>query len=160
MSARTQLSADQLLDLFKHWDSRVSHQELLNVTLAGAAIGAAAAGWDKIDSLAVLALAVGSEGIYLFNLLAIRRLALFQDNIFRKLREQHFCDWEEVVFVGNRRLGIRKLRHYGVPLLACIWGVMLYAKLGCVIPTGWEFGFIAFIAVPLCVFMWLVLDAQ
>ena len=122
------LTEEELLDLFKHWDTRVSHQELLFIPLAAAALPAAAATWDKLDALLVSVMALGSLGVYLYHLFAIRRLAVFQQQIFAKLRTQYYRDWADIVDPQGR-LGVQRLRLIGLPVLASLWVLALFAKL-------------------------------
>lgn len=117
-----------LIDLFKHWDTRVSHQELLFIPLAAAAFPAVAATWDKITPLAVFIVGCASVAVYLYHLFAIRRLAVFQDQIFAKLK-RNYTDFGEIVVDAQNRLGMRRLRLLGLPILAILWSTLPLAKL-------------------------------
>jgi hypothetical protein len=127
VSEKEPLDRATLLDLFKHWDTRVSHQELLFVPLSVAGFPAVAATWDEITFAAVFFVATGSIGLYVYHLLAIQRLGMFQDKIFDKLGDQ-FADFDEVVD-GRNCLGIRRLRLFGLPVLGVLWAGLLDARM-------------------------------
>src|SRR6266511_4110133 len=80
------LDTKDLIDLFKHWDTRVSHQENLFVPLAAAGLPAVAVAWKDITTTVVFVVALASIGLYLFYLLTIHRIGTFQDNIFEELK--------------------------------------------------------------------------
>jgi len=83
------LDSKELIDLFKHWDTRVSHQENLFVPLAAAGLPAVAVAWKDIPPLAVAVVALASIGLYLFYLLITHRIGTFQDNIFEELKTKY-----------------------------------------------------------------------
>lgn len=122
----TPLDATELIDLFKHWDTRVSHQELLYVPLVSAGLPAVAATWTAITPKVVLAVAVGSIALYLYHLLAIQRIAAHQDHIFARLSAAKI-DFASVVAYNG--FGVRQLRILGLPFLTGLWLLMLWAKL-------------------------------
>lgn len=132
------LSESELLDLFKHWDTRVSHQEMLYVTLSSAPLAAVATSCKDIDPVDIYLLAVASATVYLFNLFIIRRFGSFQDNIFELLKEAHFTNWNAIVADRHGRIGVRRLRLLGLPLLGLIWSGFTVAKVGMPIAIGWQ----------------------
>ena len=48
------LLPNELVDLFKHWDTRVSHQELLYIPLSVSALPIVGASWNKLSPVIVL----------------------------------------------------------------------------------------------------------
>ncbi len=151
---RRPLNEEELLDLFKHWDTRVAHQELLFIPLSIAGIPAIAASWEKMVPLMIVTVAIGSLGIYLFHLLTVRRLAVFQENIFALLRSQHLSNWSLLVSNPEKVMGIQRLRLLVLPVLSLLWGFALYAKLQNPTPCWW--GVIgAVVLVPFVVAVWL-----
>jgi len=149
------LSHTELLDLFKHWDTRVSHQEMLYVTLASAPLAAVATAWNDIDAQAIFVLALASIAVYLFNLFSIRRFAAFQDNIFNKLKAEHLEDWDALVANGQGHLGVRRLRLLGLPALSLIWTAMVVAKRGIHLPLIWQALLTMLVVVAILFSAWL-----
>jgi peptidoglycan/LPS O-acetylase OafA/YrhL len=118
----------QLLELFRHLDTRVSHQELLYVPLSGALLAATLASWDKLQDKpwVVFSAAIASVCVYLLHLITIRRLAVFQKKIFQLLEKNHISEWDLVMNQSNGVLGVQVARMVGLPVLAGVWcGVCL-----------------------------------
>jgi len=123
------LDTKDLIDLFKHWDTRVSHQENLFVPLAAAGLPAVAVAWKDITTTVVFVVALASIGLYLFYLLTIHRIGTFQDNIFEELKSKD-SNFDTIVRRPKNRLGVRHLRALALPFLSILWAIMLFAKLG------------------------------
>jgi len=155
-SDKRPLSVPELIDLFKHWDTRVSHQELLFVPLAAAALPAVAAGGDHLSASILLVVALGSLGVYLYHLFAIRRIAVFQDQIFAKLSKDHLTDWHDIANDPMKRLGVRRLRPAGFMVLAILWIVMLLEKLQWAPTCLWLgiIGILFFVSLAIVLWQW------
>ncbi|MDP2804886.1 MAG: hypothetical protein Q8O24_02985 [Gallionellaceae bacterium] len=151
---RRPLNEEELLDLFKHWDTRVAHQELLFIPLSIAGILAIATSWEKMVPLMIVTVAIGSLGIYLFHLFIVRRFAVFQANIFALLESQHLSNWNLLVINPKEVMGIQRLRLLVLPVLSLLWVLALYAKLQNPTPCWWVVIGAVFL-VPFVVAMWL-----
>jgi len=124
------LTPEQLIDLFKHWDTRVSHMETLYLAFALAPLGLLAAQGFTADKRLVLLLATASVTSYIYHLLLIRRLAVFQDNIFGCLQATFGNSWNRVVDDPKGRVGVRRLRVLGVIVLTILWLPAYLIELG------------------------------
>ena len=128
---RKPLESRELIDLFKHWDTRVSHHELLFVPLAAAGLPAVAVAWKDITPRAMAVIALASVATYLLHLYTIRRIAVFQFNIYHKLGMLH-SDFDEVVGVRlddfKYRIGVQRLRVLSLPVLSLLWVAIILAR--------------------------------
>ncbi|TXI50935.1 MAG: hypothetical protein E6Q50_02970 [Lysobacter sp.] len=122
------IESSMLVDLFMHWDTRVSQQETLYVAISVAPIAVLATTWNEADASLIAILSFASLSAYAFHLFIIRRIAVFQDNIFSELREKRFLDWDAIVSDQSRRIGVRRLRLLGLNMLSIIWSFSLFVK--------------------------------
>jgi hypothetical protein len=127
------LDAAMLVDLFKHFDSRVGHQENLFVPLTFGGIPLICLGWEKITPEVVATVGAVSVGIYLYHLLIIRRFATYQENIFHLLEKTHGLNIRSLtgksLATGQGFVGIQKLRGTVWLILTIAWLALTLASL-------------------------------
>ena len=155
-SNKRPLNMNELIDLFKHWDTRVSHQEILFVPLSVAGFPAVAAVWKDIKPPVIGVIAVASILAYLYHLFAIRRIAVFQFNIFNNLKK-HSDDFGDIV--NPKGVGVQRLRIVGLPLLSILWALMICVKFeesGSLISCTWwiGMGIALFLLMALTLYLW------
>jgi hypothetical protein len=121
------LTHQELIDLFKHWDTRVAHQENIFTPTAAAPVVAVIASWEHTGVWIVMLGAVFSLAVYWAFLAAIDRIAVFQDNIFAELT-LILANFRPIIDDPRRRLGVRRLRILGLPFLAATWASLTIGK--------------------------------
>jgi hypothetical protein len=127
---KPKLTAEQLIDLFKHWDGHVHGKDNLFVPLSLASFPAAAVSWNDLSPAALAVLGTASVVFYVYYLLVLRRSSEFQDAIFHEFRTRADLPSMQHLLVSPRgRVGVRKLRILLLPLFAVLWCLMVGAKL-------------------------------
>lgn len=148
------MSYAELIDLFKHWDSRVSHQEAVFfpatlVPLAGVLVSwkdlGKPAGFGAITGAAVVSLL-----IYVSYLITLRRIGAFQDRIFTRIEVLRPGFHSTILHSPERSVGMRTLRVLGLPCLASVWSFLLF-KLTSAAPTTLDGADCWLVAMPLLV---------
>jgi predicted membrane channel-forming protein YqfA (hemolysin III family) len=158
------LSNEQLLEMFRHWDTRVSHHETVYVAISLAPMGLMIAGWKDAVPESVLVAAIASIAAFSFFLYSVRRFGDFQDRIFAILNRRTGGEWKYLN--GYRGLTVRKLRFFGLFVLGLLWTLTLgqsllkaHSKLACV-PHAWIIALAACALVPTIIAVWLSHDLE
>lgn len=124
MNEERELTTDQLLELFKHWDKRVECFDRLFFPLSFAVLPAVLAS-GKDDFSIYLVGAITSMAFYWFYLMVIRKIACFQDAVFEILDDRGYSDLQRVLSHNPKKyMGVRKIRKYGIFVLAALWCVV------------------------------------
>ncbi len=123
------LTYQELIDLFKHWDTRVSHHGEYLCTYYGSAFSWRTGRLGTYPDTCCHRCCVGFGShlrIVLANL--AKELCVFQDNIFSSLK-QLLTNFPSIVDEPKGWIGIaRRLRVLGLPFLSTIWALTLLAK--------------------------------
>lgn len=116
-----------LIDLFRHWDTRVSHQENIFFPATVAPLVAVFIGWNNIGANATFGAALASLLIYISYLTMLQRITAFQDRIFPMV-EYLRPGFHRILAGPSGWLGVRPLRVLGLPFLAIVWTFTLFEK--------------------------------
>ena len=135
------LSGASLLEMFRHWDTRVSHHETVYVALSLAPIGLTISVHDALKPGFVVAAAIASIATYVFFLFSVRRFGEFQDRLFHLLASREFEEWPYLT--RHAGMGVRKVRFVGLGILGMLWALLLCTNLAVQKPlveltVGWQ----------------------
>ena len=123
------MKPDDLISLYKHYDSTVMSKESLLIPISIAIIPAVILQWDDMSPASIAVAAVASLVIYAYHLLVIRRFGIIQNNIFEKVGE-HYSDFLPL-FKCPKWQGIRTLRYVLFFALVLIWvGLFIVHHIG------------------------------
>jgi hypothetical protein len=120
------LTTDQLLSLFKHWDSRVESFEKVFFPLSFAILPAVIASGSEQICIYIVG-AIVSMAFYCLHMLVIDKIACYQDEIFETLIKRGYSDLQKILMHNPMRLwGVRKIRKFGIILLLILWLVLIF----------------------------------
>lgn len=125
-NGKTRLKAEELIDLFKHFDEMHAGKENLFIPIILAIIPAILLSWKDVDARIVAVAGMASILLYVYHLLVTRRYSAIQGRLFQKMGELT-SDVEDIVRYPVI-FGISALRIYLLGFLSLFWFILYFLK--------------------------------